>query len=168
MRSGSAWKNKEKKHLCRKIISACHFYRLLNRNPSRVSASTSPGVSQINKLASVSYQHKSHRMTKIQAQTSASKLLTAGCLAWVERTLCPIYPILIGAAVLSLDLRGWGWREELISATPSEMLLTIYIHTEEKQSLKAPTPQGFYPAGYKSCNRHSLPTFAVQSDSNEF
>lgn len=48
------------------------------------------------------------------------------------------------------------------------MLLNIYIHEEEKQSLKAPPPQGFYSAGYKSGNRHSLPTFAVQSDSDEF
>lgn len=80
-------------------------------------------------------------MTEIQAQASASKLQTAGCLAWVERTLCPIYPILIGATVLSWDLRGSGWREELISATPSEMLLSIYIHEEEKQSLKLPHPR---------------------------
>lgn len=70
--------------------------------------------------------------------------------------------------LLHSDLREWGWREELISATPSEMLLNIYIHEEEKQSLKAPPPQGFYSAGYKSGNRHSLPTFAVQSDSDEF
>lgn len=74
-------------------------------------------------------------MSKIQAQTSASKLRTAACPACVERTWCPMCPIRIGAAVHGSDQRGWG--AELSSSTPSERLLSIQRTRGRKAILKS-------------------------------
>lgn len=162
MRSASTWKNKEKKHLHRRIIPACHGYGLLDRNPSRVSVSTSPGVSQIKKLAIVGYPHSSQWMTKIQAQTCASQPRRA---AYSKGHCAPYIPPVIGAAVLSSDLRVWGWREELISATPSEMLLSIYIHEEKNPRVsiqlgKSPVTITHFPL--LLCNQTSMNSNSIE------
>lgn len=126
MRSASTWKNKEKKHLHRGITPACHCYGLLNRNPSRVSVSTSPGVSQMNKLAAVGYQHNPQWVTKIQAQACASKPRTAACLA--RKDPVPHVPHSDRCCCTQLRFKRAGVETRVIRAIPLEMLLSIYIY----------------------------------------
>lgn len=67
---------------------------------------------------------------------------------------------------MGLRLKRAG--EELISATLSEMLSSIFAPKEYKHPWEAPTSQGSHSAGSKLGSCHSHPTFAEQSDSNEF
>lgn len=96
-------KNKTKKHLCR-IILAWHFCKLLNRNPSRVSVPTSPGVSQINwpLMASVSNQHKSPELLRSDSNICLQTLNS--WLPGLGRVLCHICPILIGASFMRVEV----------------------------------------------------------------
>lgn len=60
---------------------------------------------------------------------------TSGGLA-----LHPTDPALSGATALSADSTGWGWREELISATPWEMLPSTDGHRKKNNLWELPHP----------------------------